>query len=224
MVHSHFFRNGPSKWVLSFFFALQSVHQDTSVKLSNVTFWWLSFFTFVREYVLVLGRLCKEIPNTAKIGENSKTKTFFETVEQKECNDKWYRLLLVKRKKTKLLVVGELLLGELENGSMTRSLVPSCGSLWVRWLLVDAYSAVHASFGKTANSCSRLWTTGMKVCLRQSAPTYLVLANIQYKPEPLPQTSIFYCTLALARAAPHTWYMAQSMWSSSPRPLPSTVF
>ena len=58
---------------------------------------------------------------------------------------------------------------------------------------------------KAANSCSCLWTTGMKVWLRQSAPSYLVLANIQYKPEPIPQTSIVYCILALARAAPHTW-------------------
>ena len=46
------------------------------------------------------------------------------------------------------------------------------------------------------------WDEGVapKIC-----PAYLVLANIQYKPEPLPQTSTFYCILALARAAPHTW-------------------
>ena len=44
---------------------------------------------------------------------------------------------------------------------------------------------------KTTNSCSCIWTTGIKVWLRQSAPAYWVLVNIEYQLEPLPQTSTF---------------------------------
>ena len=35
--------------------------------------------------------------------------------------------------------------------------------------------------GKTANSCSWTWITGLKKCLRQFAPEYLMLVNIEYK-------------------------------------------
>ena len=71
--------------------------------------------------------------------------------------------------------------------------------------LVGRGSGINEAYPKTANSCSCIWTTGMKLWLRQSAPAYLVLANIWLKPEPLPQTCTLYCILALAKAAPHNW-------------------
>ena len=42
---------------------------------------------------------------------------------------------------------------------------------------------------KNANSCSCIWTTGIKLQLRQYAPAYWVLLNIENQTEPLPQTS-----------------------------------
>ena len=46
-------------------------------------------------------------------------------------------------------------------------------------------------WNKTANSYLCIWTTGIKVWLRQSAPAYWALVNIEYQPEPLPQTFSF---------------------------------
>ena len=68
---------------------------------------------------------------------------------------------------------------------------------WVRqthYRIIKNSDAVHlkkAGLHKTANSCSCIWTTGIKVWLRQSAPAYWVLVNIEYQLELLPQTSTF---------------------------------
>ena len=96
-----------------------------------------------------------------------------------------------------------------------------CPKIFFQNLFSESLSELNNFFGvyfKTENSCSCIWTTGMKVWIRQSALAYLVLANIQFKPEPL------YFSSSKSGSTYLGEFMTQSMWSPSPRPLASTVF
>ena len=97
------------------------------------------------------------------------------------------------------------------NNFVTRKF--SCPILPCKFL----YQCICPVLSKTAYSCSFIWTTGIKVWLRQSAPAYLVLVNIQYQLEPLSQTSTFCCILASSRSG--STYLGEiiplHMWSCS---------